>query len=195
MKNTTIKAIAGCLFCASFSLTSFGQSSVLPNDQGGDNPENNSKVDKSTIPGAISDSYTREFPSTSSESWYYYPGYYASESDWYEYDPYATVMEDKQPRYYVVEFTNEKTPYRVVYSKEGKKLITYKTSIENLPKAVITALSKSPYKSWVITKEKEEIWLATDEKRVFKVVVEKGKEKHVLFYKEDGKLIKDKNKS
>ena len=46
-------------------------------------------------------------------------------------------------------------------------------------------------------KKKEEIFKEkkTDKMKVYRVTVEKGKEKHNLFYQADGRLLKDKKVS
>ena len=192
MKTIAIKkTIAVFMLVASAGLTAFGQSAVLPNSQGGDKPEN---LDRSTIPGPVSENYVREYPKTTYETWYYYPSSsYDESAEWYVYVP--SVIAETEPAFYVVEFTNQdEVPYKVVYSKDGKRVTTYRGN-NVLPKAVTDAIKKSPYKDWALTKDKEEMWKDSDNKKVYKVVMEKGSKKHVLYYQEDGKLLKDKDKS
>ena len=111
--------------------------------------------------------------------------------DWFLYDPY--LIEYEYPEFYIVEFTKDKTPHKVVYSREGKKIATHMSLTSELPKAVADALNKSEYSSWTIAKEKEEIFrdVDMDKMKVYKLEVTKGKEKHFLYYAQDGDLLKD----
>jgi hypothetical protein len=74
---------------------------------------------------------------------------------------------------------------------------THKVLTSDLPKAVSATVSKGEYKTWKLGKDKEEIFKDSDKDqlKVYKVTVEKGKEKHTLFIQSDGKLLKDKKVS
>jgi hypothetical protein len=193
MRINVTKAIVSMLLGMALIFNAFGQITPPPNEQVGRMPE---KMDRSTVPPAVLDRYSIDYPSTTYESWYGYPSYeYNNGTSWYIYTPPSyTGAAVSNPEFYVVEFTADKTPYKVVYNKEGKKISTYKTSNSELPKRVINAMKKGPYKDWVVTKEKEEIWRESDKGKVYKVVVEKDNERHALYYREDGKLLKDKTK-
>ena len=190
MKTISIKLIMGCIMAVSFAIHSFGQAAMKTVAEGGRKP---AKLEKSKVPKVITETYVVEYPVTAYESWYGYP-VFSDESDWYAYD--TELYTDQQPEYYIVEFSKDGTPYKVLYTKEGKKISTKRIiMVGEVPKAVADALNKSAYKSWEIKKEKEEIFRDSDKMKVYKVVVEKGKEKHVLFYQEDGKLLKDKKRA
>lgn len=188
-----MKILTGLPMMVSVIFNSFGQVTPPPNEQTGRMPE---KMDRTIVPKAVLDRYSIDYPSTTYESWYGYPSYdYNDGTNWYIYTPPSyTGAAVSNPEYYVVEFTADKAPYKVVYSKEGKKISTYKTSESELPRAVINAMKKGAYKDWVVLKEKEEIWRESDKRKIYKVVVEKGNERHALYYREDGKLLKDKIK-
>lgn len=55
------------------------------------------------------------------------------------------------------------------------------------------ALSNGDYKYWEIATKGEEIYKSeqTDTMKVYKIEVANANEKHVLFYQQDGKLLKD----
>jgi hypothetical protein len=174
-------------------VNSFAQSPMTSTKEGGKKPTG---IDRKTVPTEVTDTYVREYPSTTYETWYYYPGYSDTDEEWYIYTPSYTTVTD-MPGYYVVEFTSSKDnmPYTAIYSKEGKKMRTYRSIGDPLPKAVTDAFNKSTYKSWTLKKDKEEMWRDSDKKKVYKLTVERGKEKHLLYYQEDGKLLKDKDRS
>ncbi len=168
----------GCIFLSFLAVESFGQ---------GKKP---AKLDVVKVPKVVTETYIIEYPMTDYYGWYGYPAF-SNESDWYGYDPY--LMGGEYPEYYIVEFTKDKTPYKVIYSKNGKKIATHKGMQRDLPKAVSDAINKGIYKSWLITKEREEILREkdTDNFKVFKIVVEKAGERHALFYQSDGTLLID----
>jgi hypothetical protein len=101
------------------------------------------------------------------------------------------------PEYYIVEFNKDNTPVKAIYSKSGKKVAAHKMLTTDLPKSVTDAINIGIYKTWKLEKDKEEIFKDSDKDqfKVYKVIVEKGKEKHTLFYQTDGKLLKDKKVS
>lgn len=172
------------------SFVAYSQTTEKTNESNAKKPE---KIAKAKIPVAVTETYYREFPlaATTYEHWYGYPEF-KYENDWYGYNPY--LYDYEHPEYYVVEFTKDKVPHKVIYSKAGKKIATHKKITSDLPMAVSSALNKSEYSTWKIEKDKEEIFRDTemDKMKVYKVEVEKGKEKHHLFYSSEGVLLKDK---
>ncbi|MEI8136809.1 MAG: hypothetical protein WCH21_05735 [Bacteroidota bacterium] len=188
MKTKTSKVIAGCILLASFTMSSFGQTTVKTTEQCGKKP---SKIEKSKVPTVVTETYFKEYPIISNEYWYGYPEF-DYQNDWYGYNPY--LFEYEHPGFYVVEFIKDKTPHKVIYSKSGKKIATHKKLDSELPKAVSDAIAKSEYSTWKMAKDKEEIFrdFEMDKLKVYKVEVEKGKEKHTLFYSSNGDLLKDK---
>ena len=152
------------------------------------------KVDKKKVPKEVNDVFIREYPAVDYYDWYGYPVYDYGDywyDDWYDYGPYSYT---DYPEYYEVDFTQAKTPVKAIYSKAGKKIAIHKSLKSDLPKAVSAAISKGEYKAWKLGKDKEEIFKDSDKDqlKVYKVDVEKGKEKHTLFFQPDGKLLKDK---
>ena len=149
------------------------------------------KLDKAKVPKEVTDIYFKEYPMPTFETWYGYPSFDEG-ANWYEYD--STLYIDSLPENYVVEFTQNNVPYVVIYSKSGKKIAAHNMAISDIPKAISSAISNGEYKTWTLGKEKEEIFKDTDkdQMRVYKVNVEYGKEKHILYYQSDGQLLKDK---
>ena len=92
-----------------------------------------------------------------------------------------------------MDFTTNNDKYKSVYSKEGKKIATHKTFTSDIPEAVSAAINKSEYKDWKLEKEKEEIYKdkETDQLKVYKVTMEKGKGNYTLYIQQDGQLLKD----
>jgi hypothetical protein len=188
MKTLSIKLIVACIVSASFAIQSFAQAPMKPIEEGGKMP---AKLDKAQVPKPVTDTYIVEYPSATYDSWYGYPAF-TDESDWYGYNPYRYSA--MNPEYYMVEFTKDQAPHKVVYSKEGKKVATHKKVYTEVPKAISSEMIKGDYKGWKIANEKEEIFKDgdSDQMKVYKLTVEKGKEKHILYYLPSGKLIKDK---
>lgn len=192
--NPFMKLALGMLLC-SFAFPTSAQ--VTPAEtQDGPVPEeakNPGVVDRKHVPYTVTQNYYRDYPSaTQTDTWYAYPQYsYADTTDWYVYTPSLVAG---APEYYVVHFDSSGTPQKVIYSKSGEKMTAHRgmRTKTGIPKAVMASLRNSDYKSWVVTDEKEEITRHSDKKKVYKLTVEKGKEKRVLYYQEDGKLLKDK---
>lgn len=148
------------------------------------------EIEKVKLPKVVTETFITEFPVVTNESWFGYPKF-DFERDWYYHDPYMYSIEN--PEFYVVEFTKDNIKHKAVYSKKGKKIAVHKKTLE-LPKAITTAIDKSKYGKWKIAKEKEVIFRDTefDKIKTYKVIVEKGKEKHALYYSSEGNLFKDK---
>lgn len=147
------------------------------------------KLDKTMVPKEVTGNFYTEFPNTSDVYWYDYPTFdYLN--DWYDYSPF---WYSANPGNYAVEFKTDDVPYKAVYTKEGKKIAIHRMT-SDLPEAVSESIKKSEYKNWKIGKEKEEIFKDkdTDELKVYKVSVESGAKKHMLYYQKDGELLRDK---
>lgn len=187
MKPNTIKLIASFILALLISIPVIAQTPVNCTEQCCKTPI---KIGKTLVPKSVIDVYYNEYPVTTYESWHGYPNF-TYENDWYGYNP--NLYCEENPEYYVVEFTKDKTPQKVIYSKEGKKIATHKT-VTTLPKTISLAISKSVYATWTLNKGREEIFKDgdKDDLKVYKVEVEKGKEKHILFYQLNGNLLKDK---
>ena len=210
MKTLKIKTIAGFVLFVFFAMSTFGQTPTKTTKENMKKPvqkENMNKtglkesmkkpvkIEKGNVPKEVTEIFYMEYPQDmNDEYWYGYPAY-DYDNYWYDnwYDPY---VDTDSPEYYVVDFIMDNTPHKAVYSKAGKKFAVHK-SVMDIPKPITEAISKGEYKSWTVGKEKEEIFKdkKTDKMKVYRVTVEKGKEKHNLFYQADGKLLKDKKVS
>ena len=149
------------------------------------------EIKKSKLPKVVTETFITEFPVIEGERWFGYPSFDYS-TDWYDYDPYLYEVEN--PEFYVVEFKKGNVHHKAVYSKEGKKIAVHKKTKEELPKAILAALKKSKFATWKIANEKEVIYRDSemDKIKTYKVVVEKGTEKHIIYYSNDGDMLKDK---
>ncbi|MBK8366705.1 MAG: hypothetical protein IPL10_04575 [Bacteroidetes bacterium] len=148
-------------------------------------------VETSLVPSIILEKYTKEYPLRTLEVWHGYPEI-LDESDWFGCNPY--LYNCVNPKYYVVDFTQNKIPYRVVYNLEGKKIAVHRSMDTKTIKAIAKAIMKTKYKDWKIAKAQEEIFKGDDADKlvVYKIEVTKGDNVHYLFYKANGTLIKDK---
>jgi hypothetical protein len=191
--KTNIKIIVGCILFAFFAMTTFGQVTTKTTKE---TLKKHVKLEKSKVPKRVIENYYKEYPVTSYDNWYGYPAYdYQSDwyDDWFDYNPYTNTYTE-HPEYYIIESTKDKTPFKVIYNKTGAKIAVHKILKSNFPIAVLATISKGKYKTWKLANDKEEIFKDkdTDKIKVYKVAVEKGKEKHELFFQANGKLLKDK---
>jgi len=187
MKKIITKVIAGSALLTFFAVSSFAQTASTTTKADG---KKRVKIEKNKVPKVVTETFYVDYPVTTYESWYGYPTF-DNDLYWYDYDPF--FYSNDYPEYYVVDFTKDNTPYKAVYNKSGKKIAIHK-KLSDLPKAVLSAISSGAYKTWTVAKDKEEIFKDkdSDQLKVYKVEVEKGKEKHALYFQPDGKLLKDK---
>jgi hypothetical protein len=186
MKNLKTKIIATYVCLGLLVLNTFGQTKSITETV----KKKPVKIEKAKVPAAVTETFIVDYPVRTYENWYGYPAF-ADEYSWYGYDPYLYGIE--YPENYVVEFRKENVPYKAIYGKTGKKIATHRKLI-TLPKLVLDAIKGGAYKTWAIMKNKEEIFKDSDADlmKVYKIEVAKGKEKHILFYQTDGKLLLDK---
>ena len=182
----TIKIVSAFLLLAFVAINSFGQTEKVTEKKG----KKPVKTEKSKVPAVVTETFVREYPTALYDNWYGYPAF-ANESDWYGYNPYLYA---EYPEYYVVEFTENAVPNKVIYSKGGKKIATHRKLNSPLPEKVTASIHSGEYKSWKLMNDKEEIFKDgdADNLKVYKVEVEKGTQKHILLYLSDGKLLTDK---
>lgn len=187
MKSNSIKLIAIFILTISLALQNFAQSTVKCTEQC---CKTAVKIDEDLIPKTVTDQYIDEYPVATYQSWYGYP-MFAFVSDWYGYN--RNLFCEENPEYYVVEFTKDTTPHKVIYSKTGEKIATHKT-VNTIPKAILLAIKKTVYSTWKLGKGREEVFKDgdNDDLKIYKITVEKGKEKHILFFQLNGILLKDK---
>jgi len=188
MKNKILTTVASVLVFFAFTLSSLGQTTTTKTiEKAGKKP---AKIEKAKVPKAVTETFKTEYPAVITEGWYGYPKY-PFYNDWYDYNPF--LFENTKPEYYVVDFTKDKVNHKAIYSKEGKKIAIHK-KVYLLPEVITQAIKKGSYSNWKIATEKEKIFkdIEMDKVVVYKVGVEKGKEKHDLFYSQEGELLKDK---
>jgi hypothetical protein len=148
------------------------------------------KIDKKQVPKEIIYEYHKEYPEVSRENWYDFDPAFAGES-WREYDPYAYATGHR--RRYVTVFDKDSVSYTIIYEKNGKKVSGYKKMNSPVPSVIISAINRSKYKGWTVEKEMEEIFKDkdTDKVKVYRVTLQKGNDKHILYFQQDGSLLKD----
>ena len=155
-----------------------------------DSSQTRTKLDKSKVPKDVTDAFYNQYPLASYGNWYCYPTF-TNGSAWYDYDPNYFLTGD--PDNYVIEFNNKDTAFKAIYAKDGTKIASHKGMSMDMPAAVTDAINNGDYKSWTVGKDKEEIFKDkdTDQMKVYKVSVSKGSEKHLLYFQQDGKMLKD----
>jgi hypothetical protein len=146
------------------------------------------KIKKEDVPKEVTESFTIIYPQEQIVNWYSYPYYWDIEMDDSPMDT-ITYVEYLYPEFYEVDFIREGRTHKSIFSREGKLLHTKKTiKDEEFPQAVKNSLKNGEYKDWTVVGEKEKIEKDGKES-VYKVKVEKGKQKQVLFYYGDGTLV------
>jgi len=190
MKNRIAKSFTMGTLMILFTLTVFSQPVTLYFNS---DSVRLSEADKTTVPQNVTDAFAKENPTSNNDTWTSFPanGY---TNEWYN-DAYSSVATGTPSiqKYYVVEYTNQQVNHKNVYSTDGSKIATHVVMTSDVPDAVSEAIYSGIYKSWDMKDEKKEIFKdkQSDDLKVYKVEVERGNEKHTLFYQADGTLLKD----
>jgi hypothetical protein len=187
MKNITNLSLAAFLLLAFIGLSSCDTS--LPTDK-----ENSATtaitLPKIHVPKAVTDSFNKDYPVIGYDNWYDF-----STSDngagWYEYDP--SYANGQTPENYIVEFSYNGIIERAIYNNNGQKIAIHRKLTSPLPPDVTDAIQNGNYKTWTPTRDREEIFKrdASDQLKVYRIGMEKGNERHTLYFQQDGKLLKD----
>lgn len=186
MKNNIVKAAIAGIFSLSVSLVSSAQTRSNA-DIGKD--KDRSKIESSRVPAEVKKHYEKDYPLTPIKSWYNYDPAYAGES-WEEYDPYDYSKAHAQN--YEVDFKKDNLNYSVVYTSNGKKVLIRRSLTSDAPQVILDGINKTRYKNWKLGKEKEEIFKNEENTnmKIYKLTMTKGNEKHILYFKQDGRLMK-----
>jgi hypothetical protein len=190
MKTMRFKTLASCLLLGVAGMQAYAQATeapMTPIEQGGKKPTQ--KLSKNEVPKEVIDAFVVDYPAVVYYNWYGYP-VLVEETDWYLLD--STAYTTSSPEYYVTEFVTNEVPQKVMYNKSGKKVAMYKNLKGNCPKEVTEALNRSVYKNWKLLNEKEEISEGKGQAKIYKLTVQKDNEKHLLYYRSNGTLLKDK---
>jgi len=187
MCKLNVKIIAGCALLTFFVTSSFGQVSTI---SGNVEAKKHALLDKNKVPRKVTYEWFKEYDVPANEQWYDFDPAFAGES-WEEYDPF--LFPPKHAKNYLVEFKKDNVPYYAVYTETGEKVVTHRRYNSALPNAISAAINNSEYKTWKIGNDKEEIFRDKDSDKLkfYKVSVERGSEKHILYFQQDGKLLKD----
>jgi hypothetical protein len=187
METINVKAMAGCFLLALISMNSFGQTFPISN---GDTSQMQTKLDRNKLPKAVTDAFYSQYPLAADGDWRAYLSF-AGGTKWYEFDPYHYAADGGDN--YAIEFNIKDTAFRAIYAQDGTKIASHKAMTWDMPAAVTDAINNGQYKSWSVNKDKEEIFKDSDSDKlkVYKVTVAKGSEKHTLYFRQDGKMLKD----
>jgi len=189
MKSVCRKMIGYGILSLLISLPTFGQNQSSTNIEG---EKEHPKLELISIPKEVTEKFSKEYPVTSYESWYGYPSF-TKTSDWYRYDP--NLYSDKYPEYYIVEFMQNNSPHKTIYSQFGDRIATYRKlnadSPLKLPEPVSLALKQGQFKPWEIATDHTEIIVRDiDQMKVFRIELENGTEKQTLYFQSDGEQLK-----
>ncbi len=185
MERINVKVMAGSILLAFISMSSFGQAYTNR-----DTSQKHIELDRSKIPKAVTDAFYIQYPRAADEAWTAYLSF-ASGTKWYEFDPYHFAEGD--PDNYAIEFSIKDTAFRAIYAQDGTKIASHKAMTWDMPAAVTDAISNGQYKSWAVNKDKEEIFKDSnsDKLKVYRVTVAMGGKRHTLYFRQDGKMLKD----
>lgn len=188
MKNEILKVFVIVIMSIAFTTTVSGQSTGKPANG---REHKSAKIVKEQIPKPVTENFSKDYPMAIREEWYGYPKFDFTNA-WYYYDPF--LYSSNVPEYYITAFAIDGYYYKVIYSKEGKKIAVHKKGAINLPEPVLDAIRKSTYSGWEIAGEKEEIYKnnSLDHLKVYKIKVKKSPSEHDLFFSSDGQFLKDK---
>jgi hypothetical protein len=143
-------------------------------------------IEKSKVPQAVVDAFTKDFPNVTVKSWQILPQASLSQhEDWWFSEP--RDASDIPMNYYTIKFSGENRSAVVTYSQKGKLVIS-KEVIKNtaLPRTVLATLL-TDYEGWAIAKS--QVIIKNLDQVFYKVQVTKeGKEK-ILRFSNDGKVI------
>jgi hypothetical protein len=146
------------------------------------------KLKQTDVPKEVIETFTAIYPKEQIIDWYAYPYYWDIEMDDSPLDT-ITYVEYLYPEFYEVEFIKEGKTHKSIFSRPGKLLHTRKLiKDEEIPQQIVNSLKKGDYKDWNMVGEKERIEKESSEP-LYKLKVEKGRERQVLFYYGDGTLV------
>lgn len=150
------------------------------------------RVKKADVPTEVTEQFTVLYPNIDAEDWYAYDYYWDTETDEVEEDSLIEV-EYLYPEFYEVDFMMESKPYRSIFSRIGEFIETRRIIKEDeLPSAVSNALKKGEYKDWELVGEREKVEKTPKKETLYRVRVRKGKERQVLLFDSNGKLVQAK---
>ena len=192
MKTLFFKIVSVGILFNLFTFISSGQTLFATNDDG---EKAYPEIDIKSVPAEVAVKFAEDYPVTSYENWYGYPTF-TNESDWYSYDP--KFYSDKYPEFFIVEFMQNNSPHKAIFYLNGDRIASYRRlnsdSPEILPEKVSNAINNSEYKTWNIVIESEEIILRdSNQMKVYRIEIQNGNDKHLLYYTIEGILLKDLN--
>jgi len=143
------------------------------------------KVAKSEAPTEVIKTFEVYYPGVEVTDWYSYPFYWDIENDEPETD--TLWVEYFYPEFYEVEFIEKGKKHKGIFSRKGKHVRTT-SKAELLPAAVDNAIKSGDYKDWTVAGDKEKVEKKETNETLYKVAFKKGKERHVVYYDENGKI-------
>jgi hypothetical protein len=185
MKAIKSIILVGCLSLAFISLHASGIASQKGKKESDLKPN---EMHRDSVPAVVTDLYLLEYPKTSHECWYAYPVFNHA-NEWYGNAPECYGSDN--PEYYFVEFSKHGVAHKVIYNIKGTRIATSRTMESDLPHEVMGTLLSSHYKHWKLSHHREEMFRESDKTIVYKLIVERGTQKHALYFKLDGRFIKD----
>jgi hypothetical protein len=175
----------GCLVAATLALPVAGQTIIISRIS-----SSPVKKDSISVPVAITRNYELDNPLASHIHWFAYPSF-DNDVAWYDYNPDLNTKAVTDN--YSVEFVKGKTHQKAIYGRNGKKIATHGPLTSVLPAAISASIRNGIYKHWVLSNHKEQISQESNKDVVYyKLLIQKGGQKHTLFFLANGTLVKDK---
>jgi len=141
------------------------------------------EISKSKVPVEVIKSFKKMYPEAKVVEWYFYADYWHFEGD--------TVL--FFTKCYGVEYRIESKEQISVFTRYGDWVHTNRPIIEGeLPKVVSDSLNNSEYKDWELIGEREKMYKVKTKEPLYKIEVEKGKKRHILYFDSNGKIVQRK---
>ncbi|MDB5273230.1 MAG: hypothetical protein JWO58_1597 [Chitinophagaceae bacterium] len=104
------------------------------------------------------------------------------------------IFEVVDPEIYIVTLKKDNELTKAKLHRKGQFIESRKSlTKEKFPSSIQETLKKGIYKDWNVTSEGEEIKHVAEKELLYRVVLEKDKQKQVLYFKKDGTLVKTLN--
>ena len=159
-------------------------------------PVQRTPIAQNLVPKEVTNALKKEYPRIRVGAWYprdTYAGEWNWSSDNTQYHYTSPYYNQEEPEFYENIYQLNGKSYSVIYGRYGTKVQTsVSLTNEEIPEAVLKELDNGEYKDWTKMPNKEMVTRGDTE--MYKIRVQKGKKKHILFFNEKGKVIQRKKR-
>jgi hypothetical protein len=147
------------------------------------------KVKKERVPVNVIESFKKDFPKQEVTEYFVFPAK-LYEYDWIVREQADDYFKDHRPDYYSMTMKGDKIHLQAVYDSTGK-LVRSREIVKDteLPNAIGKALASGEYKNWTIATDKEVIKNSDTGTAHYKVKVEQGRRKELLYFDANGTIL------